>query len=151
MNTSTTTKTSESAPRRVRFNDATLRDGMHAIGHHYSVDEMVAIAKKLDEAKVDIIEVSHGDGLAGNSFNYGFSAHREEDYIRAVKAVLTTSKLGALLLPGIGIIDDMKCAKEWGVDTIRIATHCTEADISKGSGSPSEHWWLKREDIRITA
>ena len=128
----TTTNTSHTTTgKKVIFNDATLRDGMHAIAHQYSVDEMVAISKKLDEAKVDIIEVSHGDGLNGNSFNYGFSAHTEEAYIRDVKEVLTHAKLGALLLPGIGTIDDMKRGKEWGIDTIRVATHCTEADISK--------------------
>lgn len=117
--------------KKVLFNDATLRDGMHALAHQYSVDQMVAIAKKLDEAKVDIIEVSHGDGLNGNSFNYGFSAHTEEEYLRAVKSVLQHSRLGALLLPGIGTIEDLHHAKSLGVTTIRIATHCTEADVSK--------------------
>lgn len=112
------------------LNDVTLRDGMHALQHQYSVEQMVAVARKLDEAKIDLIEVSHGDGLNGNSFNYGFSKHSEEEYLRAVKAVLTHSKLAALLLPGIGTLDDMKMAKAAGVDTIRIATHCTEADIA---------------------
>lgn len=115
----------------VVINDATLRDGMHALGHKYSVDQMVAIARKLDEAKVDIIEVSHGDGLNGNSFNYGFSAHDEESYIRAVKTELSHARLGALLLPGIGTTTDIARAKEMGVDTMRVATHCTEADIAK--------------------
>ncbi len=112
------------------INDVTLRDGMHALAHQYSVEQMVAIARKLDEAKVDLIEVSHGDGLNGNSFNYGFSAHTEVEYIRSVKEVLTHAKVAALLLPGIGTIEDMKMAREAGVDTIRIATHCTEADIA---------------------
>lgn len=115
----------------VVINDATLRDGMHALGHQYSVEQMVAIAQKLDAAKVDIIEVSHGDGLNGNSFNYGFSAHDEESYIRAVKAELSHARLGALLLPGIGTTADIARAKELGVDTMRVATHCTEADIAK--------------------
>lgn len=117
--------------RKIIINDCTLRDGMHALGHQYSVDQMVAVAKKLDEAKVDIVEVSHGDGLNGNSFNYGFSAHTETEYLLAVREVLKHSKLAALLLPGIGTIEDMKHAVECGIDTIRIATHCTEADISK--------------------
>jgi len=114
----------------VIINDATLRDGMHALAHQYTVDDMVAIARKLDEAKIDLIEVSHGDGLNGNSFTYGFSKHTEADYLRAVKAVLKHSKLAALLLPGIGTIADLHLAKDCGVDTIRIATHCTEADIA---------------------
>jgi 4-hydroxy-2-oxovalerate aldolase len=114
----------------VIINDATLRDGMHALAHQYGVDDMVAIARKLDEAKIDIIEVSHGDGLNGNSFTYGFSKHTEAEYLRAVKAVLRHSKLAALLLPGIGTIDELHLARDCGVDTIRIATHCTEADIA---------------------
>lgn len=117
--------------KKIAINDVTLRDGMHALSHQYSVSQMVDIARKLDAAKIDLIEVSHGDGLSGNSCNYGFSAHTEADYIRAVKEVLTHSKLAALLLPGIGTIDDMKAARELGVDTIRVATHCTEADIAK--------------------
>jgi 4-hydroxy 2-oxovalerate aldolase len=116
--------------KKIIINDVTLRDGMHALAHQYTVDQMTAIARKLDEAQVDLIEVSHGDGLNGNSFNYGFSAHTEIDYLRSVKEVLTHAKLAALLLPGIGTIEDMEMAREAGVDTIRIATHCTEADIA---------------------
>jgi 4-hydroxy 2-oxovalerate aldolase len=120
-----------STDRKIIINDCTLRDGMHALGHQYTVDQMVAVARKLDEARVDIVEVSHGDGLNGNSFNYGFSAHTETEYLQAVRAELKHAKLAALLLPGIGTIEDMKHAVECGIDTVRIATHCTEADISK--------------------
>ena len=116
--------------KKLILNDVTLRDGMHALAHQYTVDQMVAVARKVDEAKIDLIEVSHGDGLNGNSFNYGFSRHTEEEYLLAVRAVLTHTRLAALLLPGIGTVDDMKMAKACGVDTIRIATHCTEADIA---------------------
>lgn len=116
---------------KVIINDCTLRDGMHALAHQYSVEQMVSIAKKLDEAKVDIIEVSHGDGLNGNSVNYGFSAHTEAEYLTAVREVLTHSRLAALLLPGIGTREDIAMARDLGVDTIRIATHCTEADIAR--------------------
>lgn len=117
--------------RKIIINDCTLRDGMHALAHQYTVDQMIAIAQKLDEARVDLIEVSHGDGLNGNSVNYGFSRHTEREYIEAVRETLTHAKLAALLLPGIGTIEDIKEARAMGVDTIRIATHCTEADISK--------------------
>ncbi len=113
------------------INDCTLRDGMHAIAHQYGVDEMVAIARKLDEARIDIIEVSHGDGLGGNSLNYGFSKHTEREYVEAVAGVLEHARLAALLLPGIGTVEHMKEAKSWGVQTIRVATHCTEADVSR--------------------
>lgn len=104
---------------------------MHALSHQYTIEQMVSIAKKLDEAKIDIIEVSHGDGLNGNSINYGFSKHAEIEYLQSVKSCLKYSKLAALLLPGIGTIEDLEMALEAGVNTIRIATHCTEADISK--------------------
>jgi 4-hydroxy 2-oxovalerate aldolase len=115
---------------RIIINDVTLRDGMHALAHQYTLEQMTSIARKLDEARVDLIEVSHGDGLNGNSFNYGFSRHTEIEYLQAVKSVLSHAKLAALLLPGIGTIEDMKMAREAGVDTIRIATHSTEADIA---------------------
>ncbi len=115
----------------VIVNDCTLRDGMHALGHQYSVDQMVEIAAKLDDANVDIVEVSHGDGLSGNSLNYGFSAHTEREYLNAVRQVLDDTKLAALLLPGIGTISDIEMAIDCGIDTIRIATHCTEADVAR--------------------
>jgi 4-hydroxy 2-oxovalerate aldolase len=118
-------------PRKITINDVTLRDGMHALAHQYTVDQMVAIARRLDEARVDLIEVSHGDGLNGNSVNYGFSAHTEDEYLEAVAATLTHARLAALLLPGIGTRDDLRRARDLGVSTIRIATHCTEADISR--------------------
>ena len=124
-------ETREKAKQQVIVNDCTLRDGMHALGHQYAVDQMVAIAKKLDQAKVQIIEVSHGDGLNGNSLNYGFSAHTEREYLEAVREVLSHSKLAALLLPGIGTIADIEMAIDCGIDTIRIATHCTEADVAR--------------------
>ena len=120
----------DASSRKIIVNDVTLRDGMHAIAHQYTVEQMRAVARKLDEAKVDLIEVSHGDGLNGNSINYGFSACAEIDYLRAVREELRHARRAALLLPGIGTIEDMEMAREAGVDTIRIATHCTEADIA---------------------
>lgn len=117
--------------REVYIQDVTLRDGQHAIKHQYSKEDMVRIAKALDDAKVDAIEIAHGDGLAGGSFNYGFGAHTDWDWLEGIASILKHAKLTTLLLPGIGTIDDLKRAKDLGVKSVRIATHCTEADISE--------------------
>ena len=114
----------------VYIQDVTLRDGMHAIAHQYSKEQLKRLALALDEAKVDAIEVAHGDGLTGGSFNYGFGAHSDWDWLEGLASELKHAKLTTLLLPGIGTIHDLKRARELGVESVRIATHCTEADIS---------------------
>ena len=117
--------------KNVTLHDMCLRDGMHPKQHHISIEQMVDIATALDEAGVPLIEVTHGDGLGGASVNYGFPAHSDEEYLRAVTGAVKNAKISALLLPGIGTVDHLHMAVDCGVTTMRVATHCTEANVSR--------------------
>ena len=116
---------------KVKLHDMCLRDGMHSKAHQISIDEMVALSTALDAAGVPLIEVTHGDGLGGASVNYGFPAHSDQEYLEAVVPKMQNAKVSALLLPGIGTVDHLRMAHETGVHTIRVATHCTEADVAE--------------------
>jgi 4-hydroxy-2-oxovalerate/4-hydroxy-2-oxohexanoate aldolase len=116
--------------QKVIVHDMSLRDGMHPKQHQIDLDEMVTIACALDAAGVPLIEVTHGDGLGGSSINYGFSKHSDEEYLQAVCPLMKNSTVSALTIPGIGTVDDLKMAVDCGVGCLRVATHCTEADVS---------------------
>ena len=117
--------------KKITLHDMTLRDGMHPKQHQMTLAQMKSIAQGLDAAGMPLIEVTHGDGLGGASVNYGFPAHSDEEYLSAVIPLMKQAKVSALLLPGIGTVDHLKMARELGVHTIRVATHCTEADVSE--------------------
>jgi 4-hydroxy 2-oxovalerate aldolase len=117
-------------PREVRITDSTLRDGSHAMRHQFTEEQVRAVVSALDDAGVQVIEVSHGDGLGGSSFNYGFSLVDEISLIRAAVDEARAARIAVLLLPGVGTVEDLRAAREAGASVARIATHCTEADVS---------------------
>ena len=123
----------------IRVTDTSLRDGSHAKRHQFTEDDVRAIVQALDAAGMPVIEVTHGDGLGGSSFNYGFSRTDERLLMKAAVDTATTARIAALMLPGLGTKDDIKAAADLGVAIIRVATHCTEADIS------IQHFGMARE------
>lgn len=124
-------KLNDPIEEKIFIQDVTLRDGMHAIGHRYRVEDVQNIAKALDEAGVDGIEIAHGDGLNGGAFNYGFGRHTDWEWIEAVADVVENATITTLILPGIATVEELKQAYRLGVRSVRVATHCTEADVSK--------------------
>ena len=125
------TETVEKKTPAFRLTDSTLRDGSHAVAHQYTEQQVLDIVAGLDRAGVPVIEVSHGDGLGGSSFNYGFSGTDEMTLIKRAVETAKQAKIACLLLPGIGVAEDLKAIREVGVQVARIATHCTEADIAE--------------------
>ena len=114
----------------VRITDTTLRDGSHAMAHQFTESQVRDTVRALDAAGVEVIEVTHGDGLGGSSFNYGFSHTDEMALIAAAREEAKQAKIAVLLVPGIGTVDDLKRAHDAGAGMVRVATHCTEADVS---------------------
>lgn len=126
-------------PAKLYVQDVTLRDGMHAMRHRIDLETLRAIVVALDRAGVSAIEVAHGDGLAGASVNYGAGSHGDDEWIEAACAVMENAVPTTLLLPGVGTAADLRRAYELGIRSVRIATHCTEADVA------AEHMTVARE------
>jgi 4-hydroxy 2-oxovalerate aldolase len=124
---------------QVRIVDTTLRDGSHAMAHQFTEPQVRDTVRALDRAGVEIIEVSHGDGIGGSSFNYGFSGTDELTLIAAAAEEAATARIAVLLVPGIGTADDLRRAHDAGARVVRVATHCTEADVSP------QHFGLARD------
>jgi 4-hydroxy 2-oxovalerate aldolase len=124
---------------KVFLQDVTLRDGMHALRHRVTPANVGRIVAALDAAGVDALEVAHGDGLGGGSLNYGPGSHTDWEWLEVAAANLTNARLTTLILPGIGTVHDLKRAYDIGVRSVRVATHCTEADVS------AEHIGVARE------
>jgi 4-hydroxy 2-oxovalerate aldolase len=123
----------------VRVTDTSLRDGSHAVSHRFTERQVHSVVAALDAAGVPVIEVTHGDGLAGSSYNYGFSAADEQALLAAAVDATTSARIAALMLPGVATLDDIRASADIGVSVIRIATHCTEADIA------TQHFTLSRD------
>ncbi|WP_116205064.1 4-hydroxy-2-oxovalerate aldolase [Amycolatopsis circi] len=114
----------------VRLVDTTLRDGSHAMAHQFTEKQVRDTVRALDDAGISLIEVTHGDGLGGSTFNYGFSLVDERKLIAAAVDEAKQAKIAVLLLPGLGTVTDLRAAADLGAGAVRIATHCTEADVS---------------------
>ena len=117
-------------PAKIRLTDSTLRDGSHAMAHRFTEEQVRGVVHGLDSAGVEVIEVTHGDGLGGSSFNYGFSAVDDVKLVAAAVDEARRAKIAVLLLPGLGTVEDLRMARDAGASVARIATHCTEADVS---------------------
>jgi 4-hydroxy 2-oxovalerate aldolase len=123
----------------LRLTDSSLRDGSHHKRHQFTAEEVRSVVAALDDAGVPVLEVTHGDGLGGSSFNYGFSNTPEQDLIRLAADTAKHARIAFLMLPGVGVKDDILMARDNGASVCRIATHCTEADVSE------QHFRLARD------
>lgn len=116
---------------KIRLIDTTLRDGSHAVHHQYTVEQIANICEGLERSGVYAAEVGHGAGIGGSILNYGFAKHTDEEMLTAAKSKLKNTKLGTLLVPGLGTMEDLKVAADCGLDLVRIAVHCTEVDVAE--------------------
>ena len=138
MNAPEDTRTIQAKPF-VRLTDSTLRDGSHAVRHKFTAADVTAVASGLDAAGMPVIEVTHGDGLAGSSFNYGFGRCTDAELVAAAVRSVERAKIAVLVLPGLGTVENLKQVHGAGAQIARVATHCTEADVSV------EHFAAARE------
>ena len=125
--------------------DSSLRDGNHSVKHTIGLESIKKYCLFANKANIPIIEVGHGNGLGASSLLIGESKHTDREIIETAKKYLTNSKLGVHIIPGIATIDkDIQPAIDMGVNIVRVATHCTEATLSK-----SHIEYLKNKDVTV--
>ncbi|MDR7071380.1 4-hydroxy-2-oxovalerate aldolase [Fictibacillus barbaricus] len=115
----------------LRFTEVCLRDGNHVMAHQFTEKQVNDAVKALDEAGMHYIEVSHGDGLGGSTIQYGKSLVDEMKLIETAAASCKQARIAVLLIPGIGTVNELKEARKLGASLVRVATHVTEADVSR--------------------
>lgn len=117
--------------KHIRIVDDTLRDGSNTIRHQFTPEQMARVAEGLDKANIEVIQVGHGEGLAGSAIQYGFSAATDQEYLEAVSSVIKRAKLSIIIVPGLATKKDIELSSKYGAKVARICTHGTEADLSE--------------------
>ncbi|MBN6056658.1 4-hydroxy-2-oxovalerate aldolase [Nonomuraea sp. RK-328] len=111
--------------------DTSLRDGMSSVSHKFTPEQVGAVARGLDRAGIRVIEVAHGIGIGASSIQYGFAAATDVEYVQAAVAAVNRADIAVLYVPGISTLAALDAVRDAGATTVRVATHCTEADCAE--------------------
>lgn len=131
--------------KKIIITDSSLRDGNHSVGHSIDLSSIKEYCKAADSANIPIVEVGHGNGLGASSLLIGKASFSDHDILKTARENLSNSKLGVHVIPGIATIEkDIKPAIDLGVDVFRIASHCSEATVTK-----SHIEFLRQKNIEV--